>query len=109
MEGRDKWYHEEIAKVPNYCPPEIIASEDPLFLLCVSFFFRFIPSPPKVSAVRRKGFVHTTGGYLVFAALTVKDVFDVHQDDKFGCADSGWSSGHVRYIFFKVKPESQFS
>ena len=41
-EGRDKWYHEEISKVPNYCPPEVMASEDPLFILYVSFILLHI-------------------------------------------------------------------
>jgi acetyl-CoA synthetase len=43
-EGRDKWWHEETAKVPNYCPPEIMASEDPLFILYVSAFFHVVCS-----------------------------------------------------------------
>ncbi|EDR02821.1 acetate--CoA ligase [Laccaria bicolor S238N-H82] len=88
-EGRDKWYHEEIAKVPNYCPPEIMASEDPLFILYTSG-----------STGKPKGVVHTTGGYLLCAALTVKYVFDVHPDDKFGCmADIGWITGHTYIVY----------
>jgi acetyl-CoA synthetase len=83
--GRDKWWHEELAKVPNFCPPEIMASEDPLFILYTSG-----------STGKPKGVVHTTGGYLLGAALTVKYVFDVHPDDKFACmADIGWITGHT--------------
>ncbi|KAG8768771.1 acetyl-CoA synthetase [Serendipita sp. 405] len=79
-EGRDKWWHEEAAKVPSYCPFEVMSSEDPLFILYTSG-----------STGKPKGVVHTTGGYLLGAALTVKYVFDVHDGDKFACmADVGW-------------------
>jgi len=89
VEGRDKWWHEEAAKVPSYCPPEIMSSEDPLFILYTSG-----------STGRPKGVVHTTGGYLVGAALTVKYVFDVHPEDKFACmADIGWITGHTYIIY----------
>ncbi|KAF9045038.1 hypothetical protein BJ165DRAFT_1474885 [Panaeolus papilionaceus] len=88
-EGRDKWWHEEILKVPNYCPPEVMASEDPLFILYTSG-----------STGKPKGVVHTTGGYLLCAALTVKYVFDVHPDDKFACmADVGWITGHTYIVY----------
>ncbi|KAJ3515871.1 hypothetical protein NLJ89_g1483 [Agrocybe chaxingu] len=88
-EGRDKWWHEEILKVPNYCPPEVMASEDPLFILYTSG-----------STGKPKGVVHTTGGYLLCAAMTVKYVFDVHPDDKFACmADVGWITGHTYIVY----------
>ncbi|KAK0184422.1 hypothetical protein F5146DRAFT_1074571 [Armillaria mellea] len=88
-QGRDKWWHEEIAKVPSYCPPEVMSSEDPLFILYTSG-----------STGKPKGVVHTTGGYLLCAAMTVKYVFDVHPDDKFACmADIGWITGHT-YITY---------
>ncbi|PSR73241.1 hypothetical protein PHLCEN_2v10901 [Hermanssonia centrifuga] len=88
-EGRDKWWHEETAKVPNYCPPEIMSSEDPLFILYTSG-----------STGKPKGVVHTTGGYLLCAAITVKYVFDVHPDDKFACmADIGWITGHTYIVY----------
>jgi acetyl-CoA synthetase len=88
-EGRDKWWHDEVEKVPNYCPPEVMASEDPLFILYTSG-----------STGKPKGVVHTTAGYLLCAALTVKYVFDVHPDDKFGCmADIGWITGHTYIIY----------
>ncbi|KAH9851031.1 acetate--CoA ligase [Lenzites betulinus] len=87
--GRDKWWHEELTKVPRFCPPEIMSSEDPLFILYTSG-----------STGRPKGVVHTTGGYLLCAALTVKYVFDVHPDDKFACmADIGWITGHTYIVY----------
>ncbi|CAE6443101.1 unnamed protein product [Rhizoctonia solani] len=89
VEGRDKWWHEEAAKVPAFCPAEIMSSEDPLFILYTSG-----------STGRPKGVVHTTGGYLLGAALTVKYVFDVHPEDKFACmADIGWITGHSYIIY----------
>ncbi|KAF8636303.1 hypothetical protein AX17_003644 [Amanita inopinata Kibby_2008] len=89
VEGRDLWWHEEVDKVPSYCPPEIMASEDPLFVLYTSG-----------STGKPKGVVHTTGGYLLCAALTVKYVFDVHPNDKFACmADVGWITGHTYIVY----------
>jgi len=88
-EGRDKWWHEETLKVPNYCPPEIMSAEDPLFILYTSG-----------STGKPKGVVHTTGGYLLCAGLTVKYVFDVHPDDRFACmADVGWITGHTYIVY----------
>ncbi|KAG9021760.1 acetyl-CoA synthetase [Tulasnella sp. JGI-2019a] len=88
-EGRDVWWHEELALVPAYCPPEVMSSEDPLFILYTSG-----------STGKPKGVVHTTGGYLLGAALTVKYVFDVHPDDKFACmADVGWITGHTYIVY----------
>lgn len=105
-EGRDKWWHEEIAKVPAYCPPEIMNSEDPLFILYVSFSLISVVRPPTLMCVsisqtsgstgKPKGVVHSTGGYLLGALLTVKYIFDVHPEDKFACmADIGWITGHT--------------
>ncbi|KAJ7859513.1 hypothetical protein B0H14DRAFT_629195 [Mycena olivaceomarginata] len=88
-EGRDRWWHEEVAKVPSYCPPEVMAAEDPLFILYTSG-----------STGKPKGVVHTTGGYLLCAALTVKYVFDVHEGDRFACmADVGWITGHTYIVY----------
>ncbi|KDQ09202.1 hypothetical protein BOTBODRAFT_643258 [Botryobasidium botryosum FD-172 SS1] len=88
-EGRDKWWHEESLKVPAYCPIEIMDSEDPLFILYTSG-----------STGKPKGVVHTTGGYLLGATLTVKYVFDVHPGDKFACmADVGWITGHSYIVY----------
>ncbi|KAG6380401.1 hypothetical protein JVT61DRAFT_8520 [Boletus reticuloceps] len=87
--GRDLWWHEETAKVANYCPPEIMSAEDPLFILYTSG-----------STGKPKGVVHTTAGYLLGAALTVKYVFDLHPDDKFACmADIGWITGHSYIVY----------
>lgn len=88
-EGRDKWWHEENAKERPYCPPVSVNSEDPLFILYTSG-----------STGKPKGVVHTTGGYLLGTALTVKHVFDVHEDDKFACmADVGWITGHSYIVY----------
>lgn len=86
---RDKWWHDEIAKVPSYCPPEIMASEDPLFILYTSG-----------STGKPKGLVHSTAGYLLCAAITLKYVFDVHPNDRFACmADIGWITGHTYIVY----------
>jgi len=87
--GRDLWWHEETAKVPRYCPPEIMAAEDPLFILYTSG-----------STGKPKGLVHTTGGYLLCAALTLKCAFDVHAGDIFaGTADIGWITSHTYTVY----------
>lgn len=88
-EKRDVWWHEQVEKVPSYCPPEMMSSEDPLFILYTSG-----------STGKPKGVVHTTGGYLLGAAMTVKYVFDVHPEDKFACmADVGWITGHTYIVY----------
>lgn len=89
VEDRDLWWHEEMAKARTFCPPEPMNAEDPLFLLYTSG-----------STGAPKGILHTTGGYLLGAAATVKYIFDVHQDDIFACmADIGWVTGHT-YITY---------
>ena len=88
-EGRDKWWHEESLSVQPYCPPEIVSSEDPLFILYTSG-----------STGRPKGVVHSSGGYLLGALMTLKYVFDVHEDDRYGCmADVGWITGHTYVVY----------
>jgi acetyl-CoA synthetase len=78
--GRDLWWHEETAKARPYCAPTNVNAEDPLFLLYTSG-----------STGTPKGVVHTTGGYLLGAAATVKYVFDYHEGDIHACmADVGW-------------------
>jgi len=72
--GRDVWYHEEMAKAPAACAPERMQAEDPLFILYTSG-----------STGKPKGVVHTTGGYLLHAALTHKYIFDIHDDDMYWC------------------------
>ncbi|KAI5481396.1 hypothetical protein MNV49_004152 [Pseudohyphozyma bogoriensis] len=79
-EGRDKWWHEEKLLVQPYCAPEIVSSEDPLFILYTSG-----------STGKPKGVVHSSGGYLLGAFMTLRYVFDVHEDDRYACmADVGW-------------------
>ncbi|KAJ7192105.1 acetate--CoA ligase [Mycena pura] len=87
--GRDRWWHEEMAKVPSYAPPRVMSAEDPLFILYTSG-----------STGKPKGVVHTTAGYCLCAALTVKYVFDVHPGDRFACmADVGWITGHTYIVY----------
>lgn len=89
VEGRDVWWHEVCALAKPYCPIEIMDSEDPLFILYTSG-----------STGKPKGLLHTTAGYLLGAAMTVKYVFDVHEDDRFACmADVGWITGHTYIIY----------
>ena len=86
---RDLWYHEAAAKVSADCPPEPMSAEDPLFILYTSG-----------STGKPKGVLHTTGGYLVYVALTHQYVFDYHDGDIYWCtADVGWVTGHS-YILY---------
>lgn len=87
--GRDFWWHEEAEKFPGYLPPVSVNSEDPLFLLYTSG-----------STGTPKGVVHTTGGYLLGAALTTKYIFDVHDEDiLFTAGDVGWITGHTYALY----------
>jgi len=89
VEGRDIWYQEEAAKVPAECPVESMDAEDPLFILYTSG-----------STGKPKGVLHTTGGYLLYAAITHKYVFDYHEGDVFWCtADVGWITGHSYIVY----------
>jgi len=88
-EGRDYWWHEELAKYPGYCAPTLMDSEDPLFLLYTSG-----------STGKPKGVMHTTAGYLLGAAMTGKYVFDIHDGDILGTAgDVGWITGHTYCVY----------
>ncbi|KGM33160.1 acetate--CoA ligase [Inquilinus limosus] len=88
-EGRDLWLHEAAAKVSADCPPEEMGAEDPLFILYTSG-----------STGKPKGVLHTTGGYLVYTAMTHQYVFDYHDGDIYWCtADVGWVTGHS-YILY---------
>ena len=87
--GLDYWLHEEAEKVDTDCPPEEMNAEDPLFILYTSG-----------STGAPKGVVHTTGGYLVFAAMTHEITFDYHDGDIYWCtADVGWVTGHSYIVY----------
>ena len=87
--GRDIWYHEAVAAASPDCPPEEMGAEDPLFILYTSG-----------STGKPKGVLHTTGGYLVFAAMTHQYVFDYHDGDVYWCtADVGWVTGHSYIVY----------
>ena len=86
---RDIWYHEAIAEVPLECPCEPVDSSHPLFILYTSG-----------STGKPKGVLHTTGGYLVYVAMTHRYVFDYHNGDIFWCtADIGWITGHSYLVY----------
>ncbi|MGB5179764.1 MAG: acetate--CoA ligase, partial [Gammaproteobacteria bacterium] len=89
QEGRDIWYHDAAAGVSADCPVESMGAEDPLFILYTSG-----------STGTPKGVLHTTGGYLLYAAITHKYVFDYHDGDVYWCtADVGWVTGHSYIVY----------
>ena len=86
---RDVWYHEALAEASADCPPEELDSEDPMFILYTSG-----------STGKPKGVLHSTGGYLLQAAMTHKNVFDYKDDDIYWCtADVGWVTGHTYIVY----------
>ena len=88
-DSRDVWYHELMATASSDCPAEEMDAEDPLFILYTSG-----------STGKPKGVLHTTGGYLLHAAMTHKYVFDYHEGQIYWCtADVGWITGHT-YILY---------
>ncbi len=90
LPGRDLLLEEELEKVsPPYPEPEEMDAEDPMFILYTSG-----------STGKPKGLLHTTGGYLVFAAVTFKYIFDYREEDTFWCtADIGWITGHTYIVY----------
>jgi acetyl-CoA synthetase len=88
-DGRDIWYHEAMATASEDCPPEEMDAEDPLFILYTSG-----------STGKPKGVLHTTGGYLVFSAITHKYTFDYQDGEVYWCtADVGWVTGHTYIVY----------
>ena len=89
VDERDAWLHELEAEVDADCPCEEMGAEDPLFILYTSG-----------STGKPKGVLHTSGGYLVYAALTHEIVFDYHRGDIYWCtADVGWVTGHSYIVY----------
>lgn len=88
---RDSWWHDEMAApdIKNYCEPEHMDAEDPLFILYTSG-----------STGKPKGVLHTTGGYMLFTNLTFRWIFDYHDEDIHFCtADIGWVTGHSYIVY----------
>ncbi len=89
VKGRDLWWETAREDVAPDCPPEIMNAEDPLFILYTSG-----------STGKPKGVLHTTGGYLVYAAFTHEAVFDYHEGEIYWCtADVGWVTGHTYIVY----------
>lgn len=88
-EGRDLWLADELYQVDEACEPAVMGAEDPLFILYTSG-----------STGKPKGMVHTTGGYMVYAAYTFKNVFQYEKGDVYWCtADIGWITGHSYIVY----------
>ena len=86
---RDRWFHDVVDGQPAQCEPERMNAEDPLFILYTSG-----------STGKPKGVLHTTGGYLLYAAYTHEAVFDLREDDIYWCtADVGWVTGHSYIVY----------
>ena len=89
LEGRDVWYHDASNNVSSECHPEIMDSEDPLFILYTSG-----------STGKPKGVMHTTAGYLLMSAMSHKYTFDYKEGDIYWCtADVGWITGHSYIVY----------
>tara|TARA_R110002050_G_scaffold41242_1_gene100051 strand:+ start:41016 stop:42923 length:1908 start_codon:yes stop_codon:yes gene_type:complete len=88
-DGRDQWLQPLLDEASDVCAPEIMDSEDPLFILYTSG-----------STGQPKGMVHTTGGYMVYSAYTFKNVFNYRNNDVYWCtADIGWITGHSYIVY----------
>ena len=89
LNQNEKWWNDELDKVDDNFPAEIIDSEDPLFILYTSG-----------STGKPKGMVHSSGGYMVYTAYSFKNVFDYGDDDIYWCtADIGWITGHSYIVY----------
>lgn len=89
QEGRDIWWHESVEKASSNCEPTYVDSEDPLFILYTSG-----------STGKPKGVVHSTGGYMVYAEYSFRNVFQYKEDDVYWCtADIGWITGHSYIVY----------
>jgi acetyl-CoA synthetase len=89
QQGRDFWYHDLMQNADSECAPERVDAEDPLFILYTSG-----------STGKPKGILHTTGGYLVYAAMTHYYIFDYHEGEIYWCtADVGWITGHTYAVY----------
>ncbi len=88
-DGRDHWFHEITASQSADSPAEVMGAEDPLFILYTSG-----------STGKPKGVLHTSGGYLLYASMTHRYVFDYHDGDIYWCAaDVGWVTGHSYIVY----------
>jgi acetyl-CoA synthetase len=89
VQGRDVFYEDLARDVDNFCEPEIMSAEDPLFILYTSG-----------STGKPKGVLHTSGGYLVYASMTHEYIFNYNKNDVYWCtADIGWITGHSYIIY----------
>ena len=89
LKKNEKWWNDELSKVDDNCPAEIMNSEDPLFILYTSG-----------STGKPKGMVHSSAGYMVYTAYSFKNVFDYNDDDIYWCtADIGWITGHSYIVY----------
>jgi acetyl-CoA synthetase len=87
--GRDGWWHDELPAQPAACEPEVMDSEDPLFILYTSG-----------STGKPKGVLHTQAGYLLYTSLSHRYTFDLRDDDIYCCAaDVGWITGHSYIVY----------
>jgi acetyl-CoA synthetase len=89
IDKRDVWWHDEIKKVSNYCKPEVMDAEDPLFVLYTSG-----------STGKPKGVQHHCGGYMVYSEYSFRNVFQYEDGDVYWCtADIGWITGHTYIVY----------
>ena len=89
LNSNEKWWHEELIKVNDDCPAEIMDSEDSLFILYTSG-----------STGKPKGMVHSCGGYMIYSSYSFKNVFDYNDNDIYWCtADIGWITGHSYIVY----------